>query len=330
MSSSRKEPRLARRFQKDSKDEAFLEDLNDALVPLQESMYEILPERYPTLHVIGVPRSGSTLLVQTISSALDIGYIDNLIAAFWKAPLCGIALSRKLMSEKRSSSFESTFGRTDGISEPHEFGYFWFSLLGYTEMREPVVPEEHIIDWERVKLLMTNICQAFESPVVFKNFLIGWHMRQISTVLPKTCFVRIKRDPVENALSLLRMREQFLGSKDAWVSMKPREYEWLKDRPYWDQIAGQVYYLDKELDRQIADCGNTNIIECTLEKLREHPNELLERVSQLVEKTGSSAELVRPVSNAFEVRQSTIDVDDSDKQKIEKAVDAIYSNGGFD
>ena len=325
MSSSRKEPCLTRRFQKDAKDEAFLEKLNEALVPLQKSMYKDVPERYPTVQVIGVPRSGSTLLVQAISSALDIGYIDNLIAAFWKAPMCGIALSKKLMSEKYNSNFESTFGRTTDISEPHEFGYFWFSLLGYTEMREPAAPDNHMIDWGRVKLLMTNICQAFESPVVFKNFLIGWHMQQMSAILPKTCFVRIKRDPVENALSLLKMRKQFLGSKDAWVSMKPKEYDWLRDEPYWVQIAGQVYYIEKELDRQIVNCGSTNIIECTLEELRNHPNKLLERVSQLIKKTGASAELVRPIKRDLEVGHLTNDTDDDDKKKIEKAIDAMYS-----
>ena len=152
MSSSRQEPPLTQRFQKNAKDEAFLERLNDALAPMQESMYKELPDRYPTVQVIGVPRSGSTLLVQAISSALDIGYIDNLIAAFWKAPLCGIALSRKLLPAKHNSSFESTFGRTADISEPHEFGYFWFSLLGYTEMRESVGPDEDVIDWGRVRL----------------------------------------------------------------------------------------------------------------------------------------------------------------------------------
>ena len=46
----------------------------------------------PTLLVAGLPRSGTSLLYQCLASTLDIGYVNNIIARFWKAPVYGIHL----------------------------------------------------------------------------------------------------------------------------------------------------------------------------------------------------------------------------------------------
>jgi hypothetical protein len=128
------------RFAKDADQERFLAELNEFLAPFEEAQYRELAEQWPTIEVPGVPRSGSTLLTQVITSALDVGSIDNLTATFCKAPVSGIRLSRKLLPRRNTSSFQSAFGRTMAINEPHEFGYFGFPLLGYTEMREPDDP----------------------------------------------------------------------------------------------------------------------------------------------------------------------------------------------
>ncbi len=117
----RKDPELAPEYKKDPAEEAFLERLNNILAPYQEEDYQDLEEIYPTLHIIGAPRSGTTLMSQLISSHLNIGYINNLIAAFWQAPVYGIRLSKKLIPPGVSSSFRSSFGRTTYIHEPHEF-----------------------------------------------------------------------------------------------------------------------------------------------------------------------------------------------------------------
>ena len=105
----RKDPEVTISFQKDRESEQFLQKLNDILAPSQEAEYEDLPEKYPTLHIIGAPRSGTTLLYQLLTSHLQVGFINNLIASFWKAPVYGIRLSQKLMASYIPSSYVSGF-----------------------------------------------------------------------------------------------------------------------------------------------------------------------------------------------------------------------------
>jgi hypothetical protein len=288
-------------FRKDPEEERFLTELNDALQSLEEARYRDLPERYATLHVIGVPRTGTTLATQLVAAHLDVGYINRLIAAFWKAPTAGIRLSRKLLPDGRPRAFASTFGLTSNVQEPHEFGYFWRWLLGYEDLSD--LGEEHAetIDWSRVGRVLINMTWAFQRPIVFKSFWLGMHIRQIQSLLPRTCFLRIRRDPLETALSLLRMREELLGSAGAWASMKPREYAWLRHESIPVQLAGQVLYLERMLDGQVASVDGRNVVESSYEMLCEDPNRVIEQIGELLQRNESGVSRTSISTGAFKV-----------------------------
>jgi len=294
----RKEQITTPKYQKDTEEELFLQHLNDALVPLEEETYREVGEVYPTLHIIGVPRSGTTLLSQLICAHTNIGCINNLIAAFWKAPTVGIRLSRKL-GIGGTSNFQSFFGRTRGVGEPHEFGYFWHHLLGYPELAYQGPDFEDRIDWDRVRLVLTNMAHAYSRPIALKSFLLIWHMKKVQSVMPKTCFVYIKRDPIDNALSLLHCRREFLGSADKWASIKPAEYTKLKDADYPVQIAGQIYYLERQIERQIDEIREKNTLTMTYEKLCANPAYELSRVLDLLNTFGAKVSLVSTPPKSF-------------------------------
>ncbi len=298
---NRIEPELTERFRKDPETEAFLAKLNRILAPHQEEDYIAdLPERYPTVHVIGVPRSGTTLVTQLLAAHTNIGYINNLIAAFWKAPVYGIRLSAQVVPRNLGSSYQSEFGRTKGIHEPHEFGYFWSELLGYREMREE--PGKSI-DWGRVRLVLTNMTYAFKSPIVFKSFLLAWHIKEMQVVLPKTCWIHIHRDPIQNAVSLLHLRLGFLGSVDKWASLKPKEYEWLKDKPYWEQVVGQIYFLEKGYREKLRSVPAEQVLSISYEQLCNSPNSIIQRIQDMLTQQGALIETITPVPDTLSVQR---------------------------
>ena len=214
------EPKLTQAYRKEPEDEVFLEKLNNLLAIYQESEYQELPEIYPTLHIVGAPRSGTTLLTQLVTSHLNVGYINNLIAAFWRAPVYGIRLSKKLLPIGWQSSYKSDFGRTKGIGEPHEFGYFWSSMLGYQEMLQQEASFANEIDWKRLRLVLLNMASAFGCPVVFKSFLLGWHMEHVQKILPKNLLDLDSPRPIA---------KQFVYSKlayeNAWLCKKVGFYK---------------------------------------------------------------------------------------------------------
>ncbi len=287
--SDRRDVDLAPGFRKDPNDERFLARLNAALAPHEEAEYQDHVSGPPTLHVLGVPRSGTTLLTQAIGTHLPVGVINNLVAAFWAAPCYGIRLSKKLLCPLRSR-FESTYGRTREIEEPHEFGYFWAAMLGYRDQVEPTAAERADVDWVRIRRVLLNMVHAEGRPLAFKSFMLGWYIEEMLNALPQTCFVWIRRDPVQNALSLLRARREYVASEDAWVGLKPKEHVWLRERTICEQVAGQVVFLDAALQREVTRARGRNVLELSYEEFCSRPAQALDRVRELLQANGASME----------------------------------------
>jgi hypothetical protein len=309
------------RFAKAPNTESFLENLNRQLAPGNDAEYRDRQEQYPTLQIIGVPRSGTTLLGQLVAGHLDVGYIDHLVAAFWRAPLYGIRMSRLLLDGVRPNTYSSEYGRTEGIQGPHEFGYFWRDLLAHDEFSESAALAASP-DWKRVRNVVTNMCAEFERPIVFKAFQLVWHMEQFQQALPLTRFVWVRRDPLETAMSILRLREGFAGSRDSWVSMKPLAYNELKDRPRAEQVVGQVYEIEQTISQAVARLAPDTVLEVPLSRLRRDPGDVLDDCRHLLHSGGADVPLLRPPPASFP--SPGLDTADPDYPAVRDAVALRY------
>ena len=289
MKPDRTDTPLSPRFAKDSAREDWLERMNAALQGVEEASYRSdLEERWPTVHILGAPRSGTTLVSQLAASHLEVAWMSNLTAAFWAAPCLGARLAKHLTTDDFTSDFESEFGRTQGPAEPHEFGYFWSRLLGYEEMREP---ESDEVDWQRVRLVLTNLCAAFERPVLFKSYMLGYYLNAVRKALPKTCFVYVVRDPFENAASILGARREYTATLTDWIGVKPKEYEWLRERDVHTQVAGQVHFTANAIETRLREIPEANVLRIRYEDVCDRPGSILEGVSGLLRRHGYPNEI---------------------------------------
>lgn len=315
-------------FGKNAEEEFFLDSLNKALVDFECSQYRDFRVCPPCLHIVGLPRSGTTLLLQLMAARLRVGYISNLVAAFWRAPVTGIRLARKLAGDFRPNIFQSSYGRTNGLHNAHEFGYFWRELFGYKEMLEPELPGEKEIDWQFVRVVLGNICREFGCPVVFKSFLAQWHIPQLVTVLPNSCFIRVQRDPIDVAVSLVGMRTHYFGDKTSWVSLKPKQYHWLKDMPYWVQVAGQVYFLEKSLENSLMKADPSRVLEVDLPTLQSQPEGVLQEVHEFLLSNNERVEMIE-IDRALNFSSGSQYSCDEDYRKIANAYED-FDAGKYD
>ncbi len=273
--------RRRREHLKSPADENFLLDLNLYLREREIQLYGDYPESYPILFVLGVPRSGTTLLAQLIAHSFDIGYINNFIARFWLAPVTGIRLSKILFTEKHTD-YQSRYATTGHITDLHAFGYFWRHWFRAETLTDFARAQERAaeIDWPGLRRTLLNIQHEFDRPLVFKNLFGGYYIERLLRLLGKAVFVYIERDPVDSAISILKARREYYDDPNLWWSTVPPEYEWLKDRPYMEQIAGQVYYLRRLYRQQISAVGQERVISLTYRELCASPAGILRRIQE--------------------------------------------------
>src|SRR2546422_969456 len=85
------------KYQKDPQQEEQLRQLNQILAPLEQELTKNFnAPTQPIVFVVGVPRSGTTLLAQALAATGGFGYPDNFIARFWMAPFVGAKIEQAL------------------------------------------------------------------------------------------------------------------------------------------------------------------------------------------------------------------------------------------
>jgi LPS sulfotransferase NodH len=267
-------------YAKDADDESFVRALNEQLAPRERELYVECEIEHPFVFVVGLPRSGTTLLSQLLAYSLDAGYITNFAARFWLAPVHGLRLGRILFGTEKPDRYESDYARTGDPREIHEFGYFWRHWLRKETFADVVRSREleSTIDWDGLRLTLANIQRELGRPYVGKNMLGAYHMAKLSEVLGDVLWVHIERDPLDVAVSILDARRRHYDDLRSWWSYVPLEYDRLEGLDHWRQIAGQVHYLDRLYEAELAPFGD-RAIRTSYEQLCREPARLLSEIS---------------------------------------------------
>jgi LPS sulfotransferase NodH len=268
-------------YAKDASGEEFLQELNEYLQPRELDLYRDRDVQHPFIFVVGLPRSGTTLLSQVLAYCADAGYVNNFAARFWLAPVYGIRLAKLIAGEERPTTFESDYARTKTLLDIHEFGYFWRFWLKKHTFDDVVhaAEREDEIDWPGLKRTLLNMQHELAAPFVAKNMLGAYHMPKLRDVLEQVIFVYIERDPLDVCVSILDARRKYYSDPSEWWSYIPIEYPLLKGLDYWEQIAGQVHYLARFYERALAEVGPANVVEVTYEQLATDPASVLAAVA---------------------------------------------------
>ena len=261
---------------------SFLDALNDLLLENPLALNQDSNLVYPSIFVLGVPRSGTTLLMQLLASGLDVGYPDCIIARFWKAPQYGCLLSKHLVGNKNKITFNSKYGTPDNIFEPHEFSYFWHYWMnaGTIDNEKQTACSAHNIDWDGFKNQLGAMQTCFAKPIAMKGLLAKGVLNELSVKIPKTVYLYIERDKVDVALSLLEARKRYYGTESQWWSMYPDNYSALRSLRPMEQVAGQAIMLDQEFRKELKNVSNAEVIYIKYRELCENPDGVINRIKK--------------------------------------------------
>jgi LPS sulfotransferase NodH len=292
-------------YAKDVSGEEFLERLNEDLHTRELALYADVEPEHAFLFVVGLPRSGTTLLSQLLARSFAAGYIDNVAARFWLAPIHGIRLSRLIVGEPGGPSFESDHARTRDLGDIHEFGYFWRYWLHKHTFDDVVHAREREddIDWAGLRRTLANVQRELGRPLVAKNMLGAYHMPRLRDVLGQVLFVYVERDPLDAAISILDARRRYYDDPSTWWSYVPVEYPLLEGRDYREQVAGQVHYLARFYERALSELGPEAHVRVSYAQMCAEPASVLAAVSARVASSyGYDLPVASPPPESFAFR----------------------------
>lgn len=238
-------------------------------------------EERPLIFIVGVPRSGTTLLYQLMARYFRVGYISNRMAGLWMAPV--YALKRWMEKQKGGEASDgkarSFLGQTTGDDAPHEFGYFWQYWMKHQDHDELNEGDLQGIPWERIREELEALAGYAGAPFVIKNLnFIDHKIEWVKARIPSARFLHIERDPEETVHSILKARVDRYGREDLWWSIRPAGYERLSKRTPVEQAAFQYFYVLRSIEESLKEVGDDAKQRIDYEELKNDPETTLRTV----------------------------------------------------
>lgn len=257
-----------------------------------------LQAKKPVLIILlALPRSGSTLTYQVLSQGLRSVYLSNLGNLLYQLPYFGGLLSRRYCAYSEST-FRSSLGFVQGPCGPAEglrFWQYWFA----NEIDERLMPDGVSKRERRRAIYLRKVLLALgseERPVVtgYLGHLLKW--QRLQSTFPEAVFIRLHRDPLHNALSLLRCRQK---SGSDWFSVYPEECERHAGESVHGQVAAQVYWLN----RRLSEVQNDHVMDISYENLCRNPAETLQLIISFCNARGMRLEPRQTLPNSFDMAE---------------------------
>ena len=238
-------------FQPDLAAEEFIARLNGNLLPLEAQLAdETYGSRYASVLIVSVPRSGSTYLYQKLAANPRIGYVSNLMARFYEAPLVGAHLQNMLLPNhiQEFGTFKSTHGVTPHIWEPHEFGYFFSRFLNFSGDNHEDFEEDIFVKGLRdLDVALARISLVLQRPVVYKGAIAPFVLNELLSET-EVKILHLSRQEPEVVNSILRVRKDRLGSEHSWWSIRPNDWRQLSYLSPFDQVTAQYRKVNDAIE----------------------------------------------------------------------------------
>jgi len=201
---------------------------------------------YCPIFIVGPPRSGSTLLYQLLTVKFRSCYFSNAMMRFPHSPVAISRLTAPFGACTPSNKFSSWYGNVPGGSSPSQGEKAWNRWLPTNvDYVDPDVLASESIDTMRRTIM--SMQSVFSAPFISKWQRHSARVHALAHVFPECVFIRMTRDQTETVNSILRGRREFLGDQDAWLSVRPRACTHMQGKSPVEQVAEQVFYLEKEI-----------------------------------------------------------------------------------
>ncbi|MFW5803866.1 MAG: sulfotransferase family protein [bacterium] len=173
----------------------------------------------PPIFIIGLPRSGTTILYQLLTHKFDLSYINNFIARHYKSPFLALLISKLIIKDKIHNCFTSNYGYSSSSVAPSEGGNLWKRWfkpeIAYYEKNMPLYKS-----MQQFRSFIYLWMKAQKKPIIIKNLRFGQRISVLYKIFPEALFIVIKRNPVYNLQSMYLAGEDMRESLKSWCPYK--------------------------------------------------------------------------------------------------------------
>jgi hypothetical protein len=276
-------------------------------------------KNYRPIFIIGAPRCGSTLMIQVITDAFNLGYFSNAHCRFFGAPTIAEKVIKPL-NKKKQSNYKSFYGGTLNNYSPSECGNYWYRFFCKS------LAHVSLNDVDKNKMLclrksIASLSNAMNRPIVFKNLYSALRIQAISKYLPEAIFIIVKRNELDNARSILEARMKNNGNYSEWWSVPHPKINEIKDSPPEQQVVEQIRSIYEQIDIDTRKMGldSKSLLTINYEEFCDDVYEQLDKIKEFLIINNIKVQPLFDVPATFQ-RKNKINIDIGLNSKLTKYV----------
>jgi hypothetical protein len=203
---------------------------------------------HPVFFIIGVPRSGTTIVYQCLTQTLNVCYPNQICTLLPQAPIIALKLAN-FFSKNPHNCFESILGHSigRGLLGPDEWETFFDSYI---------FPLNNEIRYKRLQ----NIAYHQNQPLMVKALNASLNIIDIYRAIPNAKFIWVKRDSTEVARSIIRAkRVEKTKREDLWY-IKPDSIQSKHFSSEIEQVIAQIKEIKNTISKDLKKIPKQSFI----------------------------------------------------------------------
>jgi hypothetical protein len=217
---------------------------------------DVEEEEVAPLFVVGLPRSGTTLVYELIAQAFEVSYFSHMFDYTYGLPNVTTRLTSRL-TRNPEPKYESSYGRIPGFFSPAENHTFWMRWFPERSKLGHYVPGELMNDdlISSMNRAVGSITRISGRPYVFKDVYFTLSIPSLTKAFSRAKVVIVRRDLEAIAASLYKRRCE-LHKTLSWWSIKPPFSDDYIGKEMLEQVAFQCVRTEQLMDRALSEVGS--------------------------------------------------------------------------
>jgi hypothetical protein len=293
---------------------------------LETALWGNRPPAQAPVFILGLPRSGSTLIYQSICHAFQTANPKKLGLYLWFTPALAAWIIKRL-APPYSSDFKSDYGLGKSLASPF-CGNAWNLWLG----RDSFVDSQNIPPSARREITRSvgRIERIFGQPFVDKNQRFNQWVGALATLFPKATFLVCVRNPSSTAFSILRARYELYGSFDTWFLKQPRSFRDQGNQSPEHEVAYQIRGILEDLKSDMLKAGPDRFAVVEYETFCENPRASAQSIQAFLKTRGVHLKEQNQLPESFKVVSSSSDrLSDQQTADMLAAVQEAFPDNEF-
>lgn len=227
--------------------------------------------------VVGLPRSGTTLVYELIVQAFDVAYFTRAYAYSYGLPNITTRMMHRY-SRTPVPRYTSNYGRIPGWRSPAENHVFWERWIRSRGQLGHYLPPG-ITSANRLaaaRQSVASITAIAGRPFVFKDVYLAMSPVALLEFFPNARIILVERDFDAVCASVLQARMKHKAG--TWWSVRPPFYREMMDKDDVEKTAYQCTRAKQLMDREFAGIPAANCLRVSYDEICSDPLEVLEHL----------------------------------------------------